>query len=276
MDLSKFDQPFHPDDIEWRIMNSGLSIKGKPWALVLAYVSNRAIMNRLDEVAGKANWQNLFEPAPDGGILCGLSIKIDDKWITKYDGAENTDYEPIKGGLSSSMKRAAVHWGMGRYLYKLKSTFADIHTSGSFKGVAVDKSTKEKIRFSWDPPDLPDFALPADYKENKKTKTNPIVGTSQPEKPSDTPSSKAQTTDDPPDQPKLTKKPLTDYTKEELLKMIKDKMVPAIDPWDYDMFKKDKLGVRSLWDLNKDDLAGFGTGLMEKFRKEIQAWRQKS
>ena len=43
--------PFLEDDIEWRIQQQGLS-NGMPWALVLAYVTNRAIMDRLDEVVG--------------------------------------------------------------------------------------------------------------------------------------------------------------------------------------------------------------------------------
>ena len=32
---------------------------------------------------------------------------------------EDSDIEPIKGGLSDSMKRAAVQWGVGRVLYKM-------------------------------------------------------------------------------------------------------------------------------------------------------------
>ena len=43
--------PFPEEDIEWRIQQSGLS-NGMPWALVLAYVTNRAIMDRLDDVVG--------------------------------------------------------------------------------------------------------------------------------------------------------------------------------------------------------------------------------
>ena len=44
MDLNKFDEPFSPEDIEWRIQQSGKTRDGKVWAMVLAYVTNRAIM----------------------------------------------------------------------------------------------------------------------------------------------------------------------------------------------------------------------------------------
>lgn len=118
-------KPFDPFDIEWRVQQSGES-NGKKWALVLAYITNRAIMERLDEVFGIAGWENIFQPLPDGGIVCGLKCKVDDHWITKFDGADKTNIEATKGGLSNAMKRAAVQWGIGRYLYRLETTFVQL------------------------------------------------------------------------------------------------------------------------------------------------------
>ncbi len=116
MDLNKFDEPFSPEDIEWRIQQSGKTRDGKVWAMVLAYVTNRAIMKRLDDVCGKAGWRNEYRDIPNnGGVECGISIKIDSEWVTKWDAAENTQVEAVKGGRSGAMKRAAVQWGIGRY-----------------------------------------------------------------------------------------------------------------------------------------------------------------
>jgi len=151
-------EPFAPSDIEWRIQQSGEN-SGKPWALVLAYVTNRAIMDRLDEVFGIDGWQNKFMPGPDGGVMCGISVKFGDDWITKYDGAENTEIEKIKGGISSSMKRAAVQWGIGRYLYDLDVTWADINPNGQNRA-----KTKSGTAFKWDSPSLPGWALPEGHK----------------------------------------------------------------------------------------------------------------
>ena len=126
--MKDLQKPFLIEDIEWRIGQSGKTAKGI-WATCLAYVSNRAIQNRLDEVFGPNGWQNEYTSGPQGGVLCGISVfcgsdvKNDPIWVTKWDGAENTDFEPIKGGLSDSMKRAAVQWGIGRYLYKLEMGF---------------------------------------------------------------------------------------------------------------------------------------------------------
>lgn len=155
MNLSSLKEPFDSSSIEWRLQSCGEN-NGSFWAICLAYVTNRAIQDRLDEVCGPENWKNQFKPAPDGGILCGISIKVADEWITKWDGAENTAIDEVKGGLSSSMKRAAVQWGIGRYLYKLESNFAEIHPSGKNKG-----KTKDGKHFKWNPPQLPGWALPS-------------------------------------------------------------------------------------------------------------------
>ena len=102
MDLTKLTEPFPAEDIEWRIQSSGKGNSGV-WALVLAYVTARAIMDRLDAVCGMEGWQNDFKDSANGGTLCGISIKCGDEWIAKWDGAGNTEIEAIKGGYSGAM-----------------------------------------------------------------------------------------------------------------------------------------------------------------------------
>lgn len=53
MNLDQLDASFASEDIEWRIQQAGKNNNGI-WTKVLAYVTNRAIMKRLDEVCGKA------------------------------------------------------------------------------------------------------------------------------------------------------------------------------------------------------------------------------
>ncbi|MDM8538552.1 Rad52/Rad22 family DNA repair protein, partial [Desulfobacterales bacterium HSG17] len=126
------------------------------WAMVLAYVTNRAIMDRVDWAVGPESWKNEYKAGPEGGTLCGLSIKVGNEWITKWDGAENTNIEAVKGGLSGAMKRSAVQWGIGRYLYKLEATFAIITQNGKF----YQKEKKNQYpSFKWNPPKLPDWAV---------------------------------------------------------------------------------------------------------------------
>ena len=158
-ELARLRDPFAPEDIEWRVQTAGEK-NGRPWARVLAYVTNRAIMDRLDEVVGPANWQNVYREGPAGGVVCGLSIRVSradgmSEWVTKWDGAENSDVEPVKGGLSNSMKRAAVQWGIGRSLYSLGESWATVHDAGHYFA-----KTKEGRSFRWDPPVLPEWAVP--------------------------------------------------------------------------------------------------------------------
>lgn len=153
-------EPFPPYDIEWRIERAG--VKGnQPWAMVLAYVTNRAIMQRLDDVCGINNWRNEFHDIPNG-VECGIYIRLDGEWICKWDASQNTHIEATKGGRSGAMKRAAVQWGIGRYLYNLDHAFAVISESGrnwQKAGYNQDKTLKHPA-FNWDPPQLPEWALP--------------------------------------------------------------------------------------------------------------------
>ena len=154
-------EPFHPLDIEWRVQQCGISKNGSPWAMVLAYVTNRAIQNRLDDVFGVMGWENHFKDIQGGGVECGISARIGDgEWVTKWDAADNTDIEAIKGGRSGAMKRAAVQWGIGRYLYKLDVTFATCSDNPkALKHRAKDAKTGKM--FSWDEPQLPAWAMPS-------------------------------------------------------------------------------------------------------------------
>jgi len=154
-------QPFTLSDLEWRVQSNGMSKDGNPWAMVLAYIDNRAIMNRLDEVVGVGAWRNEYMPLPNSvgdGALCGISIKIDDEWVTKYDGSDNTAVESTKGGLSGAMKRAAVMWGIGRYLYDFDTFWADCTTEK--KDGYTKAYTKDKKVFYWKAPSLPKKYLP--------------------------------------------------------------------------------------------------------------------
>ena len=149
-------KPFPEEDIEWRVQSAGQK-DGKVWARVLAYVTNRAIMNRLDEVCGINGWKNELLEISEGSFVCGLSIKFDSEWITKWDGADATDIEPVKGAISGAMKRSAVQWGIGRYLYELEAGYANIHD----KGKHYQSGKKDSYpAFKWDAPALPKWALP--------------------------------------------------------------------------------------------------------------------
>ena len=104
--------PFDPQKIKW-------TNKGGKSPNDLAYVDARIVMKRLDDVVGIANWKDEYVHIEGQGMICRLSVKIGDEWITKSDGASYTKIEPVKGAVSDSLKRAAAKFGIGRYLYYL-------------------------------------------------------------------------------------------------------------------------------------------------------------
>lgn len=138
-------KPFAPEDLEWRLQNT---IEETMRGMAVPYVTNRAIQNRLDEVCGPENWYNEFKPWHSNGKkdaqLCGIAIYFESKgFITKWDGAEDSDIEPIKGGLSDSMKRAAYQWGIGRVLYSLDTVWVDIERRG--RSYVIKASERKKL-----------------------------------------------------------------------------------------------------------------------------------
>lgn len=133
-DLNQLRSPFQPDDVEWK---PGAVTRDRKKGLAMPYLTSRAIQDRLDDVCGPQNWRNEFRAGPEGGVLCGISINItgdpaNESWVCKWDGAENTEVEAIKGGLSGAMKRAAVMWGIGRYLYDLPAQWVPLNEKGRF------------------------------------------------------------------------------------------------------------------------------------------------
>ena len=125
-------QPFAPEDLEWRLQKA---VESKLRGIAVPYVTNRAIQARLDDVVGPDGWYNEYKPWHKAGQkeaqICGISIYFPEKgFITKWDGAEDSDIEPVKGGLSDSMKRAAVQWGIGRVLYGMDVVWVDIEKQG--------------------------------------------------------------------------------------------------------------------------------------------------
>lgn len=124
--MGLFDQlaaPFPPDRISWRV---GKVTKDGKKAMALAYLDARDVMKRLDEVMGPANWQRRYTHA-DKKTICEIGIKFDGDWIWKADGAGDSDIEAEKGAISDAFKRAAVNFGIGRYLYDVESPWVEIN-----------------------------------------------------------------------------------------------------------------------------------------------------
>lgn len=123
MEPSIFEQLAAPFDLEAVSWRPG-KVNGER-CIPLAYIDARDVMDRLDGVVGPENWQDTYLHV-GGAMCCRLSIRIDGEWITKSDGAGATNMEGEKGQFSDALKRAAVRWGIGRYLYGVKVGYVPI------------------------------------------------------------------------------------------------------------------------------------------------------
>jgi hypothetical protein len=140
--------PFDPREVKFK----PAVVTGQR-ALALAYVDARVIQDRLDDVLGVTGWQDEYECLPDGSVVCRLRLRLGDEWITKMDVGGQSEQpdegDRRKAAFSDALKRAAVKFGIGRYLYRLPQQWCD-----------YDPHRKQFSR----PPALPPSALPKTVK----------------------------------------------------------------------------------------------------------------
>jgi hypothetical protein len=121
----------------------------KTKCLVSHYVTARDVMDRLDEAVGPGGWRDEYGVLPSGSVRCRLSVKCGQEWVTKEDVGSPSEQpdegDRTKAAYSDALKRAAIKWGVGRYLYSLPPVWA-----------AYDAQKKKIL----DPMVLPEWALP--------------------------------------------------------------------------------------------------------------------
>lgn len=127
-------------NIQWRI---GKTSKDKTKAMALGYIDAREARARLNEVVGFNNWQTKIR-VEFNKTICDLSIRLDGEWITKSEGAGDTDFEADKGAISDAFKRACIAWGIGEYLYNLsrENTWVEIDDYKKIKKDEYEKLNK--------------------------------------------------------------------------------------------------------------------------------------
>lgn len=152
IDFAALSAPFDADQVKWRVGHVQDKQAQETSAMVFPYVTTRAVMDRLDEVVGPDRWQDCFEECDSGRVICTISIKMDGgEWVSKSDGAGDTRADEssdagksnaMKGGMSQARKRAAVGWGIGRYLYEVGTVWADVQKRGKAHYVKPDEFRK--------------------------------------------------------------------------------------------------------------------------------------
>jgi len=119
MDLKKLkeEMPFN-----WKVQTY---VSNQTKGICVAYIDARQASDKLDDVVGAVNWKDEYEEIK-GSLFCGVSIKINDEWVTKWDCGVESAVEKEKGESSDSFKRACVKWGIGKFLYTKETKWIDI------------------------------------------------------------------------------------------------------------------------------------------------------
>lgn len=117
--LSKLAQPIA---YQWRVQSRN---KDKTKAICTAYIDARDVMNILD---ANCVWQSEFKEV-SGFIFAGIGIYYEPsgEWAWRWDCGQRVEDNPSdnmydqagKSAASDAFKRAAVQWGIGRFLYDL-------------------------------------------------------------------------------------------------------------------------------------------------------------
>ena len=97
-------------------------------ALALPYVDARLVQERLDQVVGVLGWKTSFKVLDGGCVVCTLSLRVGGEWISKEDVGSPSEQpdagDRTKSAFSDALKRAAVAFGIARYLYQLPPIWA--------------------------------------------------------------------------------------------------------------------------------------------------------
>jgi hypothetical protein len=101
---------------KWRVQSFS---KWKPEASCVAYIDSRQVQELLDEVVGPENWQDKYYEVK-GNLFCTIGIRVKGLWRWKTDCGTESNVDKQKGEASDAFKRAAVKWGIGRFLYSMK------------------------------------------------------------------------------------------------------------------------------------------------------------
>jgi hypothetical protein len=160
-------RPFPTKSLGWKPQTIS---KNGDSALAVCFIDARDVMDRLDEVIGVQNWKDEYEFLQDGSAMCHLSVRFGDEWVTKVDVGSESDQKDSgdrhKSAISDSLKRAAVKFGVGRYIYSLPLQWCPYDS--------VKKVFKQT-------PSLPDFAIPDE--EKPKARKAPEKAEPKPEAP---------------------------------------------------------------------------------------------
>jgi hypothetical protein len=122
--LREFRRPFTPEAVRFKVQTVFKDAKG---CIVVGYIDARLVIERLNAVVAH-NWEASYRPVEGqkSMLWCDLTLRDDDSGfggaVTRSDVGEGqgvTEGMRYKAAVSDSLKRAAVHFGIGVSVYAL-------------------------------------------------------------------------------------------------------------------------------------------------------------
>lgn len=139
-DWSKLSEPFPASEVQWRV--EALS-KDKRRAMVVPYVDARTVLDRLDETVGPDGWQDHYEVLAEKEGNYAVKCRLTLLEVSKEDVGEG---DSLKAAFSDALKRAAVKFGVGRYLYRLEKQWVDHDpATGHFEAPQLEPARPENL-----------------------------------------------------------------------------------------------------------------------------------
>lgn len=143
--LQDLARPFPAADVRWRVR--AVSRDGRR-ALVAPHVDPRALLDRLDALVGPGGWSDAYELDHERAqAKCTLTVL----GVAKQDVGEGPAGQErpagLKAAVADALERAAVKFGVGRYLAKVEPVWVDYD---------ADRSRPLEL------PALPGWAVPAE------------------------------------------------------------------------------------------------------------------
>lgn len=137
--IAKLREATPEHEVLWRVLRTQKD--NELYGECVPYVDARFVFDRLDEVIGPHEWQDDITAWEYGGVKATISILVDGHWVSKSDvgiragvsdgrGGTNDEMK-IKGDPSDAIKRAAVHWGIGRDLYRADTVWCNLDQWGN-------------------------------------------------------------------------------------------------------------------------------------------------
>lgn len=119
-------KPFAKADIEVKISATN---REKTKGLASPYADMRCYYTRLDKICGVEHWSSSIT-LTDRGAVCSLTIFGVTKSATGDYPAEKGDENIATSAEAQAFKRACSAFGLGRYLYSLGDTWAELTPDG--------------------------------------------------------------------------------------------------------------------------------------------------